>query len=321
MSQSSTSTQQAATPALTIQQPGPLALLQNQGRRQVQHLGVSQAGALDGFAHAQTNLLLGNPRDAVTIEITLGLFRAHFHCDTRIAIGGADCQAKLNHAPIHNWASHRVYQGDTIQFGGAKNGARAYLSVLGGWLTDTTVAPVFNNPSMNPKEQWPNHPSQLHAGDTLYCATTESSTTLQATPPHSRIGNDTPLKMLPWYKQPDYRAALTLRLFPAYQFSEFSQTAIECALNNEYRVAPQSDRMGYRLEGPAIEWRNAGITSEPIAFGSVQIPPSGQPMILLNDRQTLGGYPKLGCILREDCWQLAQRQAGQTVRLTLAKDC
>lgn len=282
------------TSHMTILQTGPLALLQDTGRKQVQHLGVSQCGSLDNHAYQWANRLLGNTPNSPAIEITLGLFKARFNTPTTIAIAGADCHATLNNRPLHNWASHRVNAGDTLAFGGARSGARAYLAVAGGF----ECATLFDSCAMNPKEHWPQTASQLSAKQNV----------------GYKSNSQPPLKMAPWYKQPNYQQELVLRVYPSYQFDQFGANEIEKLCSENYQIHPHSDRMGYRLEGAKIHWQHGGISSEPIAFGSVQIPPSGQPIVLLNDRQTLGGYPKIGCVKAEDCWQLAQRQAGQSVR-------
>jgi allophanate hydrolase subunit 2 len=119
---------------------------------------------------------------------------------------------------------------------------------------------------------------------------------------------------LPMEQIPRYGAAVTLRVVAGYQESEFSAGALGMFYGSTFQVSPRSDRMGYRLEGNAVAAPAGERLSEGIAYGAVQVPPDGQPIVLLNDRQTIGGYPKLGTVLSPDCWKLAQCVPGATVR-------
>jgi allophanate hydrolase subunit 2 len=114
-------------------------------------------------------------------------------------------------------------------------------------------------------------------------------------------------------KIPRYQAAVTLRVVAGYQAAEFSVEALGVFYGSTFQVSPRSDRMGYRLEGNAMAAPAGERFSEGIAYGAVQVPPDGQPIVLLNDRQTIGGYPKLGTVLSLDCWKLAQCVPGMPV--------
>jgi allophanate hydrolase subunit 2 len=120
---------------------------------------------------------------------------------------------------------------------------------------------------------------------------------------------------------PDYSSPLTLRVLPGYQHDVFTvyQRQRQRLFDSEYQVTPQSDRMAYRLSWPAIAFEDDGIISEGISYGAIQIPPNGQPIIMLKDRQTIGGYPKIGCIASLDAGKLAQRTAGASLRFTPAQ--
>lgn len=114
--------------------------------------------------------------------------------------------------------------------------------------------------------------------------------------------------------RPDYNLPLRLRVIESYQYQAFSPSAMESFYRSEFIVTPNSDRMGYRLQGETISPPDQAILSEGIALGAIQVPPNGQPIILLNDRQTIGGYPKLGCVARIDLPRLAQAKPGHSVR-------
>lgn len=119
-----------------------------------------------------------------------------------------------------------------------------------------------------------------------------------------------PLFALPERFWPDYQSPLTLRLIEGYQCEDFSVAERQRFYQHPYQISPKSDRMGCRLQGPPLLCQRSSLLSEGICYGAVQVPPDGQPIVLLCDRQTLGGYPKLGSVLSLDCWQLAQRSAG-----------
>ncbi|UTW12216.1 biotin-dependent carboxyltransferase family protein [Marinobacterium rhizophilum] len=279
--------------------PGFLALLQDYGRYGMQHLGMATGGPLDEHAFVWANRLLGNHYNSATLEITLGQVRLRALQGTRIAITGADLGACINDQPIVPWCSYRVEAGDSLSFAGARTGVRAYLAVSGGFeapLRYGSCATVVREGcgGLHGDGQ------RLQAGDRLGMRLKNAGQgALQQVPPRF---------------VPDYGAPLCLRLLPGYQYDQFDAEQLERLFGSDYRVSPDSDRMGYRLAGPAIQSGLDGIISEGIAFGAVQIPGDGQPIVLLRDRQTIGGYPKVGCVAALDAAQLAQRAPGALVR-------
>jgi len=292
----------------TVDKTGAANLLVDGGRRRCQHLGIAAAGAADQYAFQWANTLVSNPRQAPSLEITLGPLGLTFHAYTRVAIAGAETTLKLNGVYRYCWSSFSVMAGDRLEIGYAKTGLRCYLAIEGGFIS----APLFD--SCTPLESdGSNH--YLQAGDSLQyqpSENTEATTALlKASQPSSLH------KMTPWQLRPNYAAPLTLTLIPGYQFKQFSHAAICSLLNSEYVIGKDSNRMGYRLEGESLSVDTTPMMSEGIAYGSVQVPSNGQPIVLLNDRQTIGGYPKLGCITARDCYALAQCRPGQSVRFSL----
>lgn len=279
---------------LRILKPGPLTLVQDKGRKHFQHFGLAQGGAVDPYARFWANYLLGNAEDAACLEITLGPFTAEFQTATMIAICGADLHCSINDIPVPNWQTHRVKASDVIHFRPGTHGVRAYLAVVGGLQTPL----MFNSRCEVAREKL----APLHTKENAILPYTSIN-------PASKKITATPERFIP-----DYNDYLVLHTFPTYQHSRFSQEALTQFCNSEFSIHANSDRMGYRLEGAALAWLHGAINSEGIALGSVQIPPDGQPIVLLNDRQTIGGYPKIGCVLAEDCAQLAQRRPGQKVQ-------
>lgn len=284
--------------ALLVEKPGPLSLIQDFGRFGLAHIGVTQGGPVDDYAYSWTNHLLDNPVNCSVIEITLG--NASFKAleDCHLAICGGDLNATIDDVPIPNWSDFCLRQGQTLHFGVAKNGLRAYLAVRGGFRvtkhlgsTATVVREALGG--LDQKG------SALKAGDLLPFTS------------HS-LPNTKPKQMTFRFK-PDYNLPMTLRVIESYQCDDFSDEAKRAFYDGTFTISSNSDRMGYRLEGPPVTPPYERMLSEGIALGSIQLPSDGNPIILLNDHQTIGGYPKLGCVARIDLPRLAQAKPGQTV--------
>jgi biotin-dependent carboxylase uncharacterized domain len=292
----------------TINKTGASTLVVDGGRRRCQHLGIAAAGAADQYAFQWANTLVGNPRQAPSLEITLGPLSLRFNSPARLAIAGAEATIKLNGIDRHCWSSFSVNAGDRLDIGYATAGLRYYLAIGGGFITER----LFD--SCTPLEaDGSNH--YLQAGETLQYRSDEGAATYKTFANASQSANLH--KMTPWQLRPNYAAQLTLTLIPGYQFKQFSREAIRSLLKGEYVIGKDSNRMGYRLEGESLDVSSKPMTSEGIAYGSVQVPSNGQPIVLLNDRQTIGGYPKLGCVSARDCYALAQCRPGQSVRFSL----
>ncbi|NVK43022.1 MAG: biotin-dependent carboxyltransferase [Oceanospirillaceae bacterium] len=267
--------------------PGALTLLQDLGRRGYQHLGLTTGGPLDERAARWANRLLDNEQNAPLLEISLGRLELLAGLDTRIALTGADLGLEINGRPCGPWQSYRINAGDHLRFGYARRGLRAYLAVAGGFAGPCSFgshATVVREGIGRP----------LVAGDRLECAVDRvPSTQLRCVPPRFREPEDRPLRIL-----------------PCYQFHDFAGAERQVFFSEPYRISADSDRMGVRLEGPALSWERGGILSQGIALGAVQVPPDGRPILLLNDRQTIGGYPILGTLLPLDLYRLAQMRPG-----------
>jgi biotin-dependent carboxylase-like uncharacterized protein len=280
--------------SLTVTQPGVLSLLQDSGRRGQYRLGLTTGGPMDGEAFHYCNRLLQNTPGSTAIEISAGGLEATAHVDTFICLTGAPMPLHVNDEERESWEVHRVRAGDIIRVGFARTGCRGYLGVAGGFA----VEPCFGSTATVVREAIGGLKGEaLCAGDLLPCA---------AVTRRRRY-------FLPAAERPRYQDTLTVRVIPGYQQGNFSRREQRRFFGRPYRVSTQCDRMGYRLEGPAIACDIEGILSEGICFGAIQIPPDGQPIVLLNDRQTIGGYPKIGAALSLDAARLAQMTAGGTV--------
>lgn len=285
--------------------PGMLTLLQDLGRFGVQHLGLASGGAADEQAFLWANRLLGNRPGAAALEICVGGLVLEVQVPTRLALTGADLQATLNGRALTPWQTAWVAPGDRLQFVYPRSGLRAYLAVQGGF----DVAPTLGSVSTVMREGvggLDGQGSPIRIGDVLPCPSQEALA-------KGGIAGEVRMRV-PETFVPDYREPLTLRLIEPGEKSHFSADQYRQLYANEYRLSAQSDRMGVRLSGESLKPDVAGILSEGTSFGSVQVPPDGQPIVLLKDRQTIGGYPKIGTVFALDAFALAQRQPHVLVR-------
>lgn len=283
---------------LRVERSTPLVLLQDAGRFGVRHLGVTQSGALDWISMYWANWLLGNALDAAVVEITLGGLELLCERDARLALAGADLGASLDGQPLAPWRSFSVRQGQRLLFAQPRHGARAYLAAPGGFAAPEVLGSCA---SMAREELGGLHGDgrPLAAGDRLAWRSDEPT---QRSLAESLI--------------PRFTAQPRLQLVLGAQIGDFAGQSLFDAFNSAWEVDSRCDRMGMRLLGPRLQCRRSDMVSEGIPLGAVQVPPDGQPIVLLNDRQTIGGYPRLGALTPQAVARLAQCLPGQAVYLT-----
>ncbi|MCM0612901.1 biotin-dependent carboxyltransferase [Marinobacter sediminum] len=281
--------------------PGMLALIQDTGRYGYQHIGVTTGGPMDEHAFLWANRLLNNELHAPQVEITFGKLRLLAHEDACIAITGADLGARINDQPVLPWQTYQISRGDRIEFTMPVSGLRAYLAVSGGFKATLKLGSCATV-SREGLGGLDGDGAKLTKGDRLEFDAYEGS--IVATVPDSEL--------------PDYRQPLRLGVIPGYQYRHFSAFERMKFFSCDYEVSQNIDRMGYRLSGDAIQSELNGIVSEGIAYGAIQVPSDGQPIVLMKDRQTIGGYPKIGCLSALDAGQLAQRGPGASVSFYLS---
>ncbi|MGD8170616.1 biotin-dependent carboxyltransferase family protein [Vibrio sp. TRT 21S02] len=281
---------------ITVVKPGPLTLLQDFGRFGVAHMGLAQGGPVDDYAYSWANHLLGNPVNSPVLEITLGQAAFRINSDCQLSITGGDLNAKLDGEPLVNWATFSAYKGQILSFSLPKNGLRSYLAVKGGFKVPMQVGSCAT--VTKDKLGGLKNGCSIAEGDTIAFTSNHID--------HKSV-------QLTFRYKPDYNLPLKLRVIESYQHHMFSQESLNQFYNCKFRISQHSNRMGYRLEGAAITAPEKAILSEGIALGAIQVPPNGEPIILLNDRQTIGGYPKIGCVARIDLPRLAQAKPGQQV--------
>jgi biotin-dependent carboxylase-like uncharacterized protein len=297
---------------ITVLRPGILASVQDLGRHGHRHLGICPGGALDALALTLANRLVGNPDGAAGIEITLGNCELRFESATRIALAGDDFSARLDGRPLWPCWSVAVEAGQVLRLGGAnasggKPGLRTWLAVAGG----IDVPPVLGSRSTDLKAGFGGLAGRaLKKGDRLSIgAPTLNSAQLA----RRRFGVRPP----DWaIDDREFGEAIPLRVMPGPEAGLFTPASLAALWREPWRVTPQSNRMGSRLEGPVLERKRAGdMLSSGVIPGTIQVPPSGQPIILMGDAQTTGGYPRIGVVIRADLWKLAQAPLNGRLRL------
>ncbi|VVP79109.1 biotin-dependent carboxyltransferase family protein [Pseudomonas fluorescens] len=283
---------------LTIEASTALCLLQDAGRFGVRHLGVTQGGAADWRSMSWANWLLGNGLDAPVIEITLGGFTLVAEEDCVLALAGADLGAQVDGEALAPWRSFRLHKGQRLQFTRPLLGARAYLAAPGGF----DAPKVLGSSATVAREELGGLDGMGHAlGKGASLSYSGNSLVL--------------LRELPSQCVPDFTGEPLLDLVLGAQIGEFSGQSLFDAFNSVRSLDSRADRMGIRLLGTALQYQGKPMISEGIPLGAVQVPPDGQPIVLLNDRQTIGGYPRLGALTPLALARLAQCLPGARVRL------
>ena len=280
---------------LTILSPGPLSTIQDAGRFGAMGKGFSPGGAMDTEAMTLANLLVGNAPGVGVVEMTMLGITAQFDCNCVIALTGADMSARLNERPVEPYCSISVHSGDVLSMKAAKNGMRAYLAVAGGFDLPVVMGSVSTNLKCGLGGF---RGRRLRTGDEL--------------PLNQSVTAYQPRRISPPGYYPD---SISLRVLLGPQDDAFTKRGIDTFLGSEYVMTDKSDRMGIRLTGEKIESKNGvDILSDGIAAGSVQIPASGTPIIMMADRQTTGGYAKIATVISADLCRAAQARPGTRIR-------
>lgn len=285
---------------IIVLSPGFLTTVQDEGRRGWRAFGMPWAGAMDRYAFAAANLLAGNPPGSAVLEMTLSGGSFRFEEAAYVALCGADMGAALEGAPAGNWAAFPVASGATLSFGPAARGCRAYLAVLGG----IDVPVVLGSRSTYARAGVGGFGGRaIGGGDILRIG------------PASAAGRLPPRRSLPGRLVPPQGEEVRVRVLPGPQEEMFAPDGIATFFSSPYKVTDRNDRMGYRLEGPAVRHDGgADIITDALATGAVQVPGNGMPIVMMVDCQTSGGYAKIGTVIGPDLRLMAQSRCGDTVR-------
>ncbi|MBE7024486.1 MAG: biotin-dependent carboxyltransferase family protein [Ruminococcaceae bacterium] len=288
---------------MTVLSAGPLSTVQDMGRFGYMRTGFSPGGAMDTHSMQLANILVGNIPDDGVIEMTMMGMTVSFSCHSVIALTGADMAPKMNNTPVEMYTAVGVQPGDVLSLQMAKSGMRTYLAVAGGF----DLPLVMGSMSTNLKCGLGGFQGRkLQAGDEI--------------PLRAGITADAIGKRVAQAEN-DYPDCIGVRVLLGPQEDFFTKEGIHTFLSEVYTVTEQSDRMGVRLAGAKIEnIHGVDILSDGIATGSVQIPASGTPIIMMADRQTTGGYAKIATVISADLPKIAQARPGTRILFTAVSE-
>ncbi|AHG21611.1 hypothetical protein Z042_19880 [Chania multitudinisentens RB-25] len=278
---------------LKILRAGIYTTVQDLGRNGFRRLGISQGGALDLPALKIANLLVGNLPNAAGLEITLGQFSAEFTQSGWIALTGAGCDAQLEGKPLWTGWRYPVKKGQKLTLKMPKRGMRSYLALSGG----IAVPEMLGSRSTDLKAGFGGLDGrQLKDGDVLPLGSSDKL-------PVNSVG----VRQLLFNNR--------VRALPGPEYDEFSEEAQEAFWRTAWQLSPQSNRMGYRLHGSTALSRTTEreMLSHGLLPGVVQVPHNGQPIVLMADAQTTGGYPRIACVIEADLYHLAQIRLGEAI--------
>ena len=284
--------------SITVLNPGLLTTVQDMGRVGYQQFGVSVSGVMDPRATALANILLDNDEGEAVLECTMMGPHLQFNQANCIAITGGDLGATLDGQPVKTYCAIKVEAGQVLRFTAPKKGCRAFIAFAGG----LDIPEVMGSRSTYMKAKIGGlNGRKLEKGDEIGFRA-----------PKAELHNMNIRNMAPEFvARPEY----TVRVVLGPQDDYFTEEGIHTFLSEVYTVTAEFDRMGCRLEGTAIQHKDGGdIISDGIAFGAIQVPSAGKPIIMLGDRQTTGGYTKIANVITADFRILAQLKAGDKVR-------
>lgn len=288
---------------IAVIKPGWFTTIQDLGRYGFQHFGVPVSGAMDRRSLVIGNRLVGNADKEAAFEITLKGPELLFRHDIVIAITGADLSPSINGLAVPLWQSLFIKAGGTLTFGARRTGTRSYLAVAGG----IDVPTVFGSRSTHVLSGTGGMKGRaLIAGDVIACRSDVPS------------GIHRTERSLPASLQPHYSSRQAIHFISGPHVGAFAESALGYLISDSYRLSSQSDRMGFRLQGPRvpIKTRRPHI-SDGTAMGAIQIPPDGRPILLMADRQTTGGYPIIATVISADLNRAGQLGPGESIKFAV----
>lgn len=283
--------------SLEVIKAGTLTLVQDCERNGAKRYGVGESGPVDFESAFWANRLVGNPNILPHLELLLGGLVLKVEGTTTVAFTGGTAEFRINGIEKNMWQSYQVQTGDEIFIGNIRSGLRGYLSIRGG-----IIAPnVLGSSATNTRELLggtSGNGSSLQKSDKIPFHCSKHAQSLKLGSVHA----------------PTFSDNVSLGLVMCCSFSELSKAMKRQLFDSEFTIGNEISRMGYRLTGPKLKVKTQNGLSEATCLGAIQLPPGGQPIVLLQDRQPVGGYPKIGAISKVDCWKLAQLRPGDTIR-------
>ncbi|MCS7461188.1 biotin-dependent carboxyltransferase family protein [Paenibacillus doosanensis] len=302
--------------SLKLIHPGLLTTVQDLGRTGYQQYGVVVSGAMDRLSLRIANMLVGNREDEAALEITLRGPELAVQQDTLLAICGADLSPTVDGIALPQWRPVLVGTGGVVRFGPCRSGCRAYVAVAGG----IDVPQVLGSRSTYLRGGLGGFEGRmLKAGDVVKQGPAGERSARLAKRLTERLTPDRPFQAAAWHIHPPHMAAVSeplgVRVTPGAQLGRLDQDSRKRLFGSVFEVSPQSDRMGYRLQGAALRQTSTEeLLSEAVPPGTVQLPSDGSPIILLADRQTTGGYPRIAHVVSADLPALGQAKPGDKLR-------
>jgi antagonist of KipI len=291
---------------MIVTRAGFLTSVQDLGRTGFREFGVSTSGALDPFALRVANLLVGNNEGTAGLEITLGGLQLRFNDERIVAWCGGEFDVRIGSRPLPAGHVAHLQAGDESKFGRAQIGCRCWLAISGG----VDVPIVLGSRSTDLRANFGGFAGRaLRDGDQLPLGEFRRSPTAAT----ERISS--------WTAPPDWVSPAKrdpiLRFVRGVDWDHFNALTLQHLTSEAFAVSPDSDRMGVRFERPELKrMDDVDLISEAVAPGTMQVPPSGKPILLLGDCQTIGGYPKIGHVITVDLGIAAQLRAGDRVRFS-----
>ncbi|MCM0006645.1 MULTISPECIES: biotin-dependent carboxyltransferase family protein [Bacillus cereus group] len=289
---------------------GMFTTVQDLGRSHYQQYGVPVGGAMDQSALRMINMLVGNEENEAALEMTIMGPKLLIKKTTLLAIGGADMEPLLNGERIPLWRPILAEEGSMLCFGKVKSGCRTYVTFAGGIHIDHTMGSksTYIRAVIGGMEG-----RMLKKGDYFQIGVQPEMANrfVQDLQKDERIKTKWAISnsILPKYKKHP-----KLRVIADFEYNQFTEESRKAFFTKEYKVSNYADRMGYRVEGEVLNRvEEKEILSSPVTFGTIQVPNGGQPIILMADRQTTGGYPRMGNIISVDLPLIAQLKPGDYV--------
>jgi len=291
---------------MLVARAGFLTSVQDPGRTGFRQFGVSLGGALDAFALRVANLLVGNEESAAGLEITLGGLQLRFADERIVAWSGGEFEVRVGLTSVPAGHTALINAGEELKFNHPKTGCRCWLAISGG----IDVPTVLGSRSTDLRASFGGFEGRaLRDGDKLPLGNFRRSQTAAI----GRISSWSAPE--PWSQTASANPILQVVRGP--DWARFNASTLQRFTSESFAISPDSDRMGVRFDGPTLQRSDdVDLTSEAVAPGTIQVPPSGKPILLLGDCQTIGGYPKIAHVITVDLSVAAQLRAGDQVRFS-----